>query len=227
MKRGHRTHCGIVLCLFGVLTTAAARGELKPLETIRRGVGASSSLVVPDLPALRAIAHSRGISALRRDLRVGLFKQVEAMSLEHLRVLSNAAGRVTTEAKAGDWVVQRAPGRGIPAQDRAIIASLLLQTDLLEAALEQRDPGRLETLKKARNKPFVRRKEDPIFGDLRDHLFSFCMNELQVTAELQAALGAGSAGDWYKPLRARTSKEAEACLLEGVTRLAQRARRIP
>ena len=218
---------GIVISLFVTLTTAGAAGQIKEPVAVKMQVGAFSYLVVPDLIALRVIAHSRLPSALRRNFRIALFTQIEAMSAEHLRVLTNAAGRLTPETKANDWAAQRAPGPRIPDSDRAIIAGLLLQTDLLEAALKQRDPSRAEALKKSRNIPLFRRKEDRIYGDLRDNVFESYREEMNVIARFQAALGGQSAEGWYKPPKARTPKEAEACLLEGMTRLAQRAKQIP
>jgi hypothetical protein len=221
----HRLQTLLGVC--AACVTAAAAGDLKPLKPITTGAGPGSSLVAPDMNALRSLAQSRGLSALERDLRLALFLEIDAMTREHSRALTNVAGRLTITLNAADWMAQRASGKGIPGPDRAIIAGLLLQTDLLEAALKRRNPELAGRLGEARNAKLIQKPGDRVFGDRRDHIFRFCMRELQLIADFQKALGVAEAGNTLSACTARTPDEAKACLLNGVTCLSERARRIP
>jgi hypothetical protein len=196
---------------------------------VQAGAGSSTNAVgvsIPDITALRMDAESRWPSLIGREMRISLFGQIEALTWEHLRVLSNTAVRANTEADASAWSRKRAGRSGIRAQERAIIAGILMQTDMLNAALAARDPARAETLRTARTYRRVQKDGDRIFGDSRDNVFCFCVDAVQDVAALQAAIGGEEAVGWPCLSKVTDQKDAEKYLLDSLTRLADQAKQL-
>lgn len=219
------THGGWSVAALGLLVQVGACWA--GAEAADTGAAVHAAAVsVPDMAALRQEAESRWPSVIGRDRRVALFGQIEALTAEHLRVLSKAAVQANIAADAAAWARNRAAQPGLWAQERAIVAGMLLQTDMLDGALAARDPACAATLRLARTCRRVRKAEERIFGDARDNVFCFCVDALQDIAVLQAAVGGKAAAGGPRRTKPTSQKEAELYLLDWLTQLTARAKEL-
>ena len=213
------------LGVLGVIAALSASCELpaQPAQTNQ----VPATLNVPDMAALKDAALSRWPSALSRALRALLFEQIETMTLNHKRLLDEGGIHVRVEQDVSAWSARKCGRKRIPAQDRAILAGILLQTDLLDAALNACDPGQAATLRARRSKHSLRRPNERVFGDARDNVYFGCIDSLHDIAALQLALGLKQSDLELPSFNACGPKGAEGQLLEGMRVLAKRAKLLP
>lgn len=208
-----------MLVLLGVVLQAgsgcAEPGAADPVVT-------NLSITLPNMAALRADAASRWPSLIGRRMRCALFDQIEALTAEHRRLLSAVPVRTLVEDDASSWACGRTGQPVIRPQESAIIAGILLQTDVLDGVLAARDPARARALREARQRRRVRADEDRIFGDGRDNVFCFCADALRDISALQVALG-GQECSWPRLARGAEQREVETYLLDSLKRLTDQA----
>lgn len=217
-------------CLPGIILGATVLFRLTAAVASPSGTNLPASageLLVPDMTALRAMAASRWPSAMDRSARLSLFARIDALTVENVRILKASGGRTGTAANASDWSKARFGQNGIRAAERAIIAGILLQVDILDAALMARDPVRAGKARVARTMRPLRREQDRVFGDEHDPVFFFCVDVLRDIAVLQADLQGAASDDWQAPSRISGQKGAETYLLDSLARLVERAKLLP
>lgn len=212
--------CGMLL--FHLLLAARVGAETPPAVLS----SAPAPVAVPDLAHLRSEAVARGFSVVKRNLRIGLFGHIEAMTTNHLRLYRQALLPSAINPDAAGWAVSRVGAKRIPRPDRATIAAILLQIDLLDAVLASRDPRSAQALRQARSRHPLRKKEQEVYGDRRDQFLFFCLDEFANIARLQSAIGGDRLKAWIPPAEATSSGLAELSLVEACGHLAERSRQI-
>ena len=211
--------------LMGLAFAAAALAD-EPARSAARGE-IDGVVAIPDFGQLRKAALSRWPSVASRATRMELFRQIDILTAEHLRLLRGASVRPEVEPDLEAWLASYIPPTRFYPQERAIAAGILLQIDLLDEVLAARDPGKSEAVRAARRLRKLRSEEDRIFFDKRDEVLLYCTDTLDDLQVLQAALAGAEPPGATSLAGIRTWRDAERHLISHLERLAESARRIP
>ena len=216
-----------VAAVWAALACAAAAPAQAPVHSGARGE-LDGVVAIPEMGPLRKAAVSMWPSVASRATRTKLFRQIEILTAEHLRLLRGASVRPEVEPDLEAWLSRYIPPTRFYPQERAIAAGILLQIDLLDEVLAARDAPRAEAVRAARRLRRLRSEEDRIFFDKRDEVFHYCLDTLDDLQTLQSALAGAEPPPGAPNLAGvRTWADAERHLVARLERLAESARRIP
>ena len=114
--------------------------------------------------------------------------------------------------------------RGIPGCERAIIYSLFLQLDMLDAVLNVKDSKKAEAVKEKRSKKRLLSRDNKIYGDYRDVYFYKIIDTLKDISELHRCFGVEGDIDFSFPRGLKKAGTASYILakIESVSKQAER-----
>lgn len=182
------------------------------------------TLTVPDPSRLAAEAGTHWPSLIGRKERLAWANAITTLTTEHVRAARAAGVEVATSGDAGAWLAPRVATPAICRAERALMAGVLMQIDVLDALLSVRDPVQAAALRAARVQRRVRTDDERIFGDRRDHVFCCVVDALDDIADLQTALGDKETVTWTSPARGARQAEVERCVKVYLDQLAARAK---
>jgi hypothetical protein len=158
-------------------------------------------------------------------LRERIAAQLFRMDTAHLELARSRGDDVELLEPSVDWrhpEVARWPSFA-PASEKAIVATLALQTDMLLGVLRRRDPALAEEMASRRGLRKLRDPSERFYGDRRDQFVSLVLELMSQANALQATLGARAGEGWGFPTAARSSEDVESYLVGKMAFVADQA----
>jgi hypothetical protein len=143
----------------------------------------------------------------------------------HKRRLKDGGFSFQELAKIDEWIYDRtsAHSKIMPLPERAILAALALQVDMLDKLLSVRNNRGAERLRAGRLTHRILDRKQRIFGDHRDVFVADVLTVLGYIAQLQNALWSAGERSFAFPVGLKTASEAEEHLLSKLNIIAHRA----
>jgi hypothetical protein len=178
----------------------------------------------PEPAGLSAIVARRGGLVAAKD-RARLAEELQRLDEAHLAFVRRAGVPIVESAEAAAFL--RAETKEwpalLPAPERAILGTLILQVRMLDAALGRKDPVKAGDLRAKLSKRKILSERQRIFRDDRDIYYAEILTRMAEVSALQGALGAEGVLDVTFPIGLRPP-DAVPFVEKAILALTQRAR---
>ena len=114
----------------------------------------------------------------------------------------------------------------LPARERAILAALDSQVEVLDTLLSTQARDEAERLWQARQRIRIVPEDRRIFGDIRDRFVAEVLGQLEQISLLQSALGATGETEWCYPSELRSLEQIESYLVTKLSFVTEKGRRL-